>query len=257
VTISNGGTLYWHVQLNQSSISLVNGNIYTISFMAKSASNKTINVVLQQDVSPFALYWSQDVNITTTAATYTYSFTSTVTNPNAVLRFNVGGNTITVNIDKVSMTTSVSTAPNLVQNSEFDSGTASWNFSPNNGASGSMAVVTGAGLSGTNALKVTISLPGSAFWHVQVTQPGISISSGKTYTISFMAKASANKDINVVLQQDVSPFTNYWSQNLTVTTAANTYTYAFNSTVNDANTALRFNVGGNTTTVYIDKVSVK
>jgi hypothetical protein len=120
-----------------------------------------------------------------------------------------------------------------------------------------MSVVTGAGLSGTNALKTTISNGGNADWHVQVQQAGLNIVSEKTYTIRFSAKSDSNKPISLALQQTISPYTVYSSQNVAITPTATTYTFTYLSTVNDATAALNFNIGGNTITVYLDNISVQ
>ena len=145
---------------------------------------------------------------------------------------------------------------NLVQNPEFDNGTQHWSLGYSNGASATFAAVSGAGLSGANALKVSISNGGSAAWNVQVTQQ-VSIESGKTYTIRFRAKADAQKNIQVMLQKWSSPYTAYWVQDVSVGTSPDTYgEYTFTSNVTDPTARLVFNLGGNTTDIYLDEIIV-
>jgi hypothetical protein len=117
-----------------------------------------------------------------------------------------------------------------------------------------MAVVTDAGLSGTNALKVTPTGAGTEDWHIQVQQTR-GIVNGKTYQISFMARADQPKTIRVELQQSVSPYTEYWSQSVNVgTTAASFGPYTFNCTRTDSSALFKFLVGGNLIAVSVDRV---
>src|SRR6185295_712315 len=119
-----------------------------------------------------------------------------------------------------------------------------------------MAVVTNAGLSGTNALKVTITNGGTADWHVQPKQV-IGLTSGKTYQISFMGKADAAKTVTILLQQSVSPYTVYWQQTVNLATSGATFgPYSYTATATDAAVNLNFNLGGNTIAAYLDKIAV-
>lgn len=151
----------------------------------------------------------------------------------------------------------VSQSGNLILNPEFDSGTTNWSLGLQGGAAATMAVVTNGGLSGTNSLKVTITNSGTATYHVQLNQAR-GITSGKTYQLSFMAKADAAKTVDLLLQQNVSPYTVYWAQyTINLTTSAATYgPYTFNSTTTDANAVLHFNLASDVDDVWIDKVTM-
>jgi mannan endo-1,4-beta-mannosidase len=145
---------------------------------------------------------------------------------------------------------------NLIRNPELDNGTANWFWMQSDTGSGSMSAVTGAGLSGTNALKVTFTNGGTNPWNAQVNQ-NFAITSGKTYKISFMAKAAAARTMNVMLQQSTSPYTAYWNQTVNLTTTAQSFgPYTFTCNTTDADSVLRFNLGGNASTVYIDSVVI-
>ncbi|HEY3002243.1 MAG TPA: discoidin domain-containing protein [Kribbellaceae bacterium] len=147
---------------------------------------------------------------------------------------------------------------NLVTNPEFDNGMTGWTLYADAaaGASASAAVVTDAGLSGANALQVTIASPGPDDWRVQVQQPR-AVTAGKAYKISFMAKAAAAKNIRVAIQQEGGAWKEYFSQPVSVTTSPATYgPFAFTATTTDATAKLKFYVGGNATTVQIDNVTV-
>jgi chitodextrinase len=147
---------------------------------------------------------------------------------------------------------------NLVKNPEFDGGTASWTFwaDASVGASATSAVVAGAGLSGTNALKTTIANGGGGDWRVQANQT-IGLTAGKTYRIGFKAKADAARTMRVVLQQSGGAWKEYLSQTVSLTSAATAYgSFTLVSTVTDASTQLKFYMGGSTAAVYLDQVVV-
>ena len=65
------------------------------------------------------------------------------------------------------------------------------------------------------------------------------ITSGKSYKITFKAKADAAKTIKVVFQQNYSPYTHYYNQAVNVTTGAADYgTFTYNCTTTDSNVSL-------------------
>jgi Malectin domain/Carbohydrate binding domain len=146
---------------------------------------------------------------------------------------------------------------NVVGNPEFDSGTTGWSLGLQGGAAATLAAATNGGLSGTSSARINITNRGTANYHVQLNQT-VSLVSGKTYQISFMAKADAAKTVDLVLQQNASPFTVYFGQyNINVTTTAATYgPFTFNSTVTNAAAQLHFNLASNTTGLWIDKVII-
>jgi hypothetical protein len=148
-------------------------------------------------------------------------------------------------------------ASNLILNPEFDGGTANWTLGNWGGAASTWSVVTGAGLSGTNAARVTITNGGTADWHVQLRQ-SLPITAGKTYTLTFMGKAAATRTMKLAIQQLNDPWTTYWtSPVVNLTTSAQTFgPFTFNSANTDATTLLEFYVGASTATVYLDKVIV-
>jgi hypothetical protein len=124
------------------------------------------------------------------------------------------------------------------------------------GASATSAVVTGAGLSGTNALKTTIASGGGGDWRVQAYQ-AMPITAGKTYRLGFKAKADAPRTIRVVCQQTGGAWTEYFSQTVNLTTSGADYgTFSFTPTVTDSTTEVKFYLGGSTTAVYLDQIVV-
>jgi GH35 family endo-1,4-beta-xylanase len=144
----------------------------------------------------------------------------------------------------------------LLSNGEFDNSTTGWTLQNNSTGVGTMSVVTTAAQSGTNTLKLCPTTPGTADWHVQVQQP-VPVVLGKSYEISFMAKADAARTMTVGEQQNSSPYRMYYSSSVSLTTTNQTFTYSFTADTTDAGAVFKFLVGNISTCVYIDKVSMK
>ncbi len=151
------------------------------------------------------------------------------------------------------------TNPSIVSNGEFDSGTTNWQFYVNTGASAnaSLAVVTGAGLSGTNSAKVTITNGAAADSDVQLYSNLSALTSGKTYQVIFKAKSDGSRTMRVGVLGNVSPWTNFLSQNVNLTTAVQDYTLEFTMNQNNSNARVDFFVGNNANDVWVDAVIVK
>jgi len=82
------------------------------------------------------------------------------------------------------------------------------------------------------------------------------IYNGHTYDISFGADALDVKPISVMLQANQDPWTVYWSQAVEVNGLDTYGPYTFECTQEDPLAVLRFNLGGNTTSFYIDDVRI-
>jgi choice-of-anchor A domain-containing protein len=148
----------------------------------------------------------------------------------------------------------------MVENGEFNLGTENWNLNVNSGNTAAFSVDNNSLLSGKYAAKVAVSAvqasPNAS--NVILYQNGNSITSGKTYTYQFKAKASTTRTISVVIQQGNAPYATYSSQSVILTTAAKDFTYTFmamNTNTNDV--GIKFNLGGATGTYYIDQVQFK
>src|SRR5438093_2315658 len=93
----------WVVQLSQDKLAITNGQTYTVAFSAKAAAGRTLDAVLQQTASPYAVYAENRFSLTTAWQTFSFSYPAGVSDPNVSLHFNVGGATGNVWIDAVSV----------------------------------------------------------------------------------------------------------------------------------------------------------
>ncbi|WP_276374884.1 Ig-like domain-containing protein [Chryseolinea sp. H1M3-3] len=157
---------------------------------------------------------------------------------------------------------------NSVVNGEFDTGTTNWTLGDWTGpgyspGGASMSVVTGANLSGTNALKVDVVDANNESWTLQpFNSLNFRLDYGHTYEISFMAKGQTGRDLTVALR-GLQTNTDFWSANATLTTTAQTFgPYQFfcndgNVTLNSSFTLAFYLAKGVISDVWLDKVIVK
>jgi len=152
---------------------------------------------------------------------------------------------------------------NEIQNPEFDDGIDDWDlldFTGYNDAT--ISVVQGAGLSGNNSLKIDMHRAEADVWKLNVKQIlGIDLELGKTYRVSFRAKAQVTTDIAVALGGENDYFS-FWYQGITATTSTQLFTYEFTCTDEDVNNYSSFSLNffvGNTegSDVWLDDISVE
>ncbi len=142
---------------------------------------------------------------------------------------------------------------NMISNGQFDLTTTGWNIQNNSGATSSMEVVTGAGMSGPRALRICPENVGTASWHIQLRQQ-TPIVSQKKYSIAFLAKADVNRTIDVAIQQDADSYTTHFQQRVNLTNEPQEFSFEFTAPVTDQVAALKFYIGDIAGCVYIDNV---
>ncbi len=148
--------------------------------------------------------------------------------------------------------------PNQVSNGEFNSNLSNWTFyEGQNGAAANAASVAGAGLSGANAAKVTITNGGASDSDVQLYTSLGALTNGVTYEVLFKAKAVSSKSFRVGVLQNTSPWTNFLSQNVTVGTAVQDFSFEFTMNQSSSDVRLDFFVGNNSTDIWIDAVVLR
>jgi|GEM_PF-1756609 len=115
--------------------------------------------------------------------------------------------------------------------------------------------VQNAGLSIEPAVFVHIYSPAQYSWYIQLLQSGFTIDIDSTYRLSFKAKSSINRSMDVVVQRNRTPWTTYYYQTINLTTSGQSFILPFYSSVSDT-VQLTFNLGLDTGRVWIDDVQL-
>lgn len=100
------GTDAYQIQLIQAGIRLQKDKTYEISFDAYADANRTLEVNVELDVSPWTSYLSQKelVNLTTVKKTYTFQFTmNEPSDEKGRISFNAGGATGVLYLDRIQI----------------------------------------------------------------------------------------------------------------------------------------------------------
>lgn len=149
---------------------------------------------------------------------------------------------------------------NLLQNGSFEkTGTgwlAPWTLSVKPGAAGSVVQDSSTYAHGSYSAKVTTTNTGGVWWYISLAQPYLTFTAGRTYTITFWAKASTPRTTRVIIQKNYSPYTEYLKNVINLTTSWQKYTLSFTPTVTDTNMKFSFSAADSTGTLWIDEVTV-
>jgi endoglucanase len=137
-------------------------------------------------------------------------------------------------------------ATELVVNGAFAAGTAPWW----NSANTTMAVDAG-------RLRVNVTGGTSNPWDAMVAQNDITLTAGRTYTLSFDAWASATVSAVTTVQLADSPYTNTLTKPLALTTASRRFSFPFTAGFHTWRGQVSFQLGKNAAhTFYLDNVSL-
>ncbi|MFT7558253.1 MAG: hypothetical protein ACI93R_000147 [Flavobacteriales bacterium] len=137
---------------------------------------------------------------------------------------------------------------NSLSNGDFDQGNSAWDCTAP-GGSVSCAVEAG-------VYHVAISDGGSEAWHIQPLQTSVALVQGNTYTFAFDARASSNRNAEIKIERDGSPWDDFSQagsgQSLTNTMQRFSYTFTASDTLGDARVVM--NLGGNNSDVFVDNI---
>lgn len=140
----------------------------------------------------------------------------------------------------------------LVANGDFSAGEEGWAFWAGEGAEGTFSVVNG-------EAAITMTTAGDEGWKGQIKFVGIDISQGKTYLVSFKARASEPYELQTNVGLNEEPWTTYSGyKTFTVGTEMDSFSFEFTmSLADDRNSRIVFDVGTFAGNLYLDDVSIK
>lgn len=157
----------------------------------------------------------------------------------------------------VPVTQTFNVVPNLLSNAGFETGTLwPWAFGTGSPAVATAAVDTTTAAGGADSAKINVTTPGTSVSQVVLYQGSLSVTAGKTYTISFWAYSNVARSI----QLDVlggSPLCNVGANSyVNIGTGWGLYTLTFTPTTTATNARLEFHFGNAASTVWLDNVQL-
>ncbi|MDF2941826.1 MAG: glycoside hydrolase family 16 [Herbinix sp.] len=197
VNILNPGTQASDITVDQRGIQLYQDNQYTLTFKARSAEDRSISVKLLSKDGTTTIA-EKDFYLTTMPGTFEMSFTmANSTDLESKLSFMLGGSNSDVYIDDVRLIKTTIDYTGVIfyplKNGSFDNDYLSWDTILDSGGAAAFSAVNG-------EAKIDITNLGQNPWSVMLLQGGMPFTKGLEYTLSFRAKASANRNMEVVLE---------------------------------------------------------
>lgn len=137
-------------------------------------------------------------------------------------------------------------------NGKFDQGKSAWTLNVWDGEA--------TGTIDNEEYKIDVSSIGTENYQIQLIQSGLILEKDQSYKLTFDARATASRSIEVNVEQHEDPWASYLEsvQNFDLTTTKSTYSFVFTmNAATDQNSRLSFNFGGATGTVFLDNVVIE
>lgn len=151
----------------------------------------------------------------------------------------------------------ITNAQNLLTNNGFEDGTNSWTTASVGGSAATFQVIQSDYYSGSNALKIEITTPGSGAKDISVTQSGFSVQKDLVYLLSFYAKADTSGKL-ISIKFSSTNTTTYDSSNVYLSTEWKKYEVVFPSPVTTASDIqFSFLLGNVKGVVLLDEVAIE
>jgi hypothetical protein len=140
----------------------------------------------------------------------------------------------------------------LAANGDFSNGLTGWEFAAFTPAVGTAVVDDG-------VFIATMTTKGTEGWYGQFKTVTLDISKGKSYVVSFKAKADEPFNLSTNIGLNADPWTTYSGyQKFDLTTEMKTYTYEFTmGEAGDRKARMVFDLGLLSGKIYFDDISVK
>jgi len=242
----------WDAAASFRDIQLFQNRTYIVNFQARTLNlPRQIYLKVGLGQEPWTSFLWKPISLST--AMNSYSFMFTMNNPNtsnASIEFQIGGDDGSVMIDNVLLKP-VDCIPNnpceSITNSYFDKDLSNWEFWRCNANRNNQKQCL---------LNQIENMPNP--WDCVFRSNEITLTQSYTYDISFDARSvSDSRDIYVKVGLGIAPYASYSWQQISLIPEMNHYRYSF--IMNEPNTSLarlEFQIGGNTTDIILDNISL-
>ncbi|HEY3333015.1 MAG TPA: carbohydrate binding domain-containing protein [Capsulimonadaceae bacterium] len=206
----------WRTNFSQGSLPLKEGQSYVLTFKAKADQNRNVYAIVQNSGGDWHnVGLAQEVALSTSWQTFTYPFTaSNLTPDGTALFFHLGQQTGTTWFSDVSVKL----------------------------ASGTVTIPAP-----KQAVKISITAPGSEEWHIQYNSDPFEVVDGHKYSLSFAIKSDVPRRINFYPRLNCPDWHAIGDGNwgITVSPVWSTHTVIFTAKKSlPGHNVVGFNVGG-------------
>ena len=242
----------WDVAAASTHFQLFNGEIYDVQFQARSIGQpRDIKVKIGLNQPDWDNYFYRDIRLSTSLQTINHSFTMTDMNTAmGRIEFHLGLDSEAVIIDNilVKARTCINNNPcDLIEDGEFGADLLSWDFWR------CQATIDSEQRFYIDQIEDMLDP-----WESVFAYPNLNLAGGNTYTLIFEGQSIINtRTIFVKIGLGVDPFLTYSWQQVDLLPSMNRFEYSFTMPQTGTNLGrLEFQVGGNTTAVILDNISI-
>lgn len=148
--------------------------------------------------------------------------------------------------------------PNLLGDSTFEASLGNWSLWFDEGYAAAVSLDGTTAAQGTSSARVDVSQSGGIDWKVSFYASPVQISSDTEYTLSFTAKADAERPITAWVQQERPPWdTHLWYGKVVLAPDWKHYELSGTANGDDSEAAFYFGLGEVTGTVWFDDVRLQ
>lgn len=236
VGITDGGSAAGDVVVRQTGLQLDAGADYELTFDVRASADRSIEVGFVSEDGNVNYSDSIPVGLNGEMSTHTVAFTMPEGESDEFgqLLLKLGGTIGDVYVDNVRLVkTSIDVELEPVRNGDFAAGLESWSHYIHNDA---IAAVNG----DNGMLNVDIQNAGQETWSVLAEQPGLELGQGLTYELSFDARSTVVRTMEVTLEN--AGYYRYFSDQISLDGQMENYTFEFVMGANDT-VSLKFLMG--------------
>ncbi len=253
ITNVQQGANRWNAALAQGDFRVQQGRQYEVSFDAASIqNNKTIYVKVGLSESPWTSFLYQEISLTPNNKRFNIPFTmSQATSSKVRLEFHLATSTTGLIVDNVELVPLSNDCDDSndceqIQNPNFTGQfTDDWRF------------FNCQATAANNGINIDVPYVAQNPWNIAVKQRGLNYEQGKSYRVSFKARANASRTIGVKAGRASSPYTSYNFKNINLSTSLQTHTFTFTMNNNtDSDAYLEFFLGTSAVNLFLGEVSV-
>ncbi len=229
VSITNAGGNPYSIQ-PQAIVSLAKGRYYKLTFSAKTDTKRSINVrVTGGESRGFEGYSPSYTALLTNEmkGTYQTSFLMKSNSDNeARIEFNMGiddhpvwiGNVRLVEVDGIVDPPAEDVVYYPLVNGDFSDGLNGWETISDSGGYATSSIANG-------EVKVTVGNQGSNPWSAMLIQNGLPITAGQQYVVSFDARSSVDRKIEIIAEN--GSYFRHFDKTIDLTTTTAHYSFEF------------------------------
>ncbi|KGP91078.1 licheninase [Pontibacillus chungwhensis BH030062] len=245
------------IQFKQNGLQFLKGSTYDLTFRAKADQDREMSVSFVNEDGSMVYQEAEVVSLGSEWNTYTVSFemTKELSDLDGQLIFNMGGTAVNVYMDDVRLDQTSSYVDyseidlSPLKNGDFSEGMDPWTNYIHFDANATIEVKD-------EALSVDITNAGNETWSVLPEYAGLDLIKGLKYELSFDAKSSVPREIEVTLEN--AGYYRYLSEKVSLSEEYNTFTYQFEMTADDK-VSLKYLMGqfAEAHSIEIDNVSLE